>query len=112
MLIFAFLKHSNMGRRLKQMTLWITRKSHLPVIVVGGLVVAVLFLNDETSMQLNMQYQSRINELNAEIKLNKDSAAYYKAKREALLNGTESLEHIAREQYHMQRPTEDVYILK
>ena len=98
-----------MGRRIKKMALWVSRKSHLPVIVVGGLVV---FFNDETSMQLNMQYQSRINELNAEIKLNRDSAAYYKAKREAIVKGTESLEHIAREQYLMQRPTEDVYILK
>lgn len=101
-----------MGRRIKKMALWVSRKSHLPVIVVGGLVVMVLFFNDETSMQLNMQYQSRINELNAEIKLNRDSAAYYKAKREAIVKGTESLEHIAREQYLMQRPTEDVYILK
>lgn len=101
-----------MGRRIKKMALWVSRKSHLPVIVVGGLVVMVLFFNDETSMQLNMQYQSRINELNAEIKLNRDSAAYYKAKREAIVKGTESLEYIAREQYLMQRPTEDVYILK
>ena len=47
-----------MGRRIKKMALWVSRKSHLPVIVVGGLVVMVLFFNDETSMQLNMQYRA------------------------------------------------------
>ena len=28
-----------------------------------------------------------------------------------LITGTEQLEQIAREEYHMQKPTEDVYII-
>ena len=100
-----------MGRRLKKIAFWVARRSHLPVIVIGGLVVTVLFFNEETSMQLNVQYQKRINELNSEIKHNRDSASYYKRKREAILHGSDQLEKIAREQYHMQRPTEDVFIL-
>lgn len=90
---------------------WLSRRSHLPVIVVGAIVVAVLFFDDETSMQLNVQYQQQINRLNKEIRLNRDSAAYYRAKREDVLHGSEQLERLAREQYHMQRPTEDVYII-
>ncbi len=100
-----------MGRTFKRIVLWISRRSHLPVILIGGLVVLVLFFNDETSMQLNMQYQGRINDLTREIELNRDSAAYYRQKREAIEKGTAQLEQIAREQYHLQRPTEDVYIL-
>lgn len=71
----------------------------------------VLFLNEDTSLTLNMKYQKEIARLNREIKLNKDSAAYYRAKREALLHSDDKLEHIAREQYNMQKPGEDVYII-
>lgn len=88
------------------------RKSHIPFIVIGTLTVLLLFFNEDTSMSLNMEYQRQIKDLNAEIKLNKDSAAYYRQRREALVTGTEELEHLAREQYNMQKPTEDVYIIK
>lgn len=101
-----------MKKKIKQIAFLISRRSHLPVILIGGLVVAVLFFDDETSMQLNMRYQQEINSLNHEISLNHDSAKYYRQKREAILQGNEQLEKIAREQYHMQRPTEDVFLLE
>lgn len=88
------------------------RKSHLPVIIIGTLVVMLLFFNEETSVKLNMEYQNRINELQREIKLNEDSAAYYRARREAIETGKADLEHVAREQFHMQRPTEDVFLVR
>ena len=75
------------------------------MIVIGGLIVTVLFFNDETSMKLNMRYQQEINSLN------RDSAEYYRRKREDIMKGADQLERIAREQYHMQRPTEDVFLL-
>ncbi len=88
------------------------RKSHLPVLIIGTLVVLLLFFNEETSVKLNMEYQNRINELQQEIKLNEDSASYYRSRREAIETGTSDLEHVAREQFHMQRPTEDVFLIK
>lgn len=63
-------------------------------------------------MKLNVEYQNRINELEREIKLNKDSAEYYRARRHAIEDGTADLEEVAREQFHMQKPTEDVYIIR
>lgn len=101
-----------MGSKLKKISFWIRRKSHLPLIIIGSLVVIVLFLNDETSMSLNMEYEREINRLTMEIKENRDSAAYYRSQREALIHDSEDLERLARERFHMQRPTEDVYILK
>jgi hypothetical protein len=74
-------------------------------------IILVLSLNEETSVTRNYQYMREIQELTKEIKINEDSAQYYHDKREALLNGNADLEHIAREHYHMQRPTEDVYIV-
>ena len=52
-----------------------------------------------------------IKELKEEIQSCKDSAEYYRARRMQLITGTEQLEQIAREEYHMQKPTEDVYII-
>lgn len=63
-------------------------------------------------MALNMEYEREINRLTMEIKECKDSAAYYRSQREAIIYQKEDLEHLARERFHMQRPTEDVYILK
>lgn len=101
-----------MSAGFKKLNFWIRRKSHLPLVILGSLVVLVLFFNDETSMALNMKYEKEINRLSMEIKECRDSAAYYRKEREAILHDSEDLEHLARERFHMQRPTEDVYILK
>lgn len=101
-----------MGKKAKKFSFWLRRKSHLPLLIVGSLVVLLLFFNDETSLALNMKYEKEINRLTMEIKECKDSAAYYKNQREAIIYDTEDLEHLARERFHMQKPTEDVFILK
>lgn len=103
---------NDMGKKTKKLSFWMRRKSHIPVLVIGTLVVILLSLNEETSVKLNMEYQNCINELRQEIKLNEDSAAYYRARREAIEHGTVDLEHVAREQFHMQKPSEDVFLIK
>lgn len=75
-------------------------------------MVMLLLFNEDTSISLNMEYDRQINELAAEIKECRDSAAYYRQQRESIIRGTGSLEHLAREKFHMQRPTEDVFVLK
>lgn len=99
-------------RFLKRMNFWVRRKSQFALIALGLLIFLLLFINEDASLKLNYEFQEKINELKAGIKENEDSAAWYRARREALSVGTEELEHIAREEYHMQRPTEDVYIIK
>ena len=59
-----------------------------------------------------MEYEKEINRLKLEIQECKDSAAFYRAQREAIIHDSEDLEHLARERFHMQRPTEDVFIIK
>lgn len=85
---------------------------HIPVFLVCGVVVLLLFFNDETSLTRSREYDARIAELKAEIKSMTDSAEYYKNARNALLTNSEELEQVARENYNMQRPTEDVYIIE
>lgn len=101
-----------MSKISKKLNFWVRRKSHLPLIIIGSLFVIILFFNDETSLALNMKYEKEINALTEEIDLCRDSALYYRSQREAIIHDSEDLEHLARERFHMQRPTEDVYILK
>lgn len=112
MINFAKATENIVSARLKKMQFWLRRKSHLPLIIIGSLMVLLLFFNEETSMALNMKYENEINRLTLEIKECKDSAAYYRRQRESILHDNQDLEHLARERFHMQRPTEDVYILK
>ena len=101
-----------MGRKLKRANLWLRRKVNLPLLLVAGVIIVLLFINDDTSMSLNMENERQIAQLNAEIKECRDSAKYYEEKYHSLMTGGEELERVAREQYNMQRPTEDVYHIK
>lgn len=101
-----------MSKVAKKANFWVRRKAHLPIIVIGALTVSVLLFNDDTSVSLNMEYDRQINDLKAEIAECRDSAAYYRRQRESIIHGQSDLEHMAREKFHMHRPTEDVFILK
>lgn len=101
-----------MKKNLKKANFWVRRRSNIPVIIIGTLVVLLLYFNEDTSVSLNMEYERQINSIKAEIKQNLDSAAYYRSRKEAILNGTNDLEYLAREQYHMQKPTEDVFLIR
>lgn len=99
-----------MEKENKKKGYWARKRSAIPFLVIGTVIVLVLFLNEETSVKTNMEYERRINQLKSEIQLNKDSAQYYRRQRLAIEGGEEDLERLAREKYHMQRPTEDIFV--
>lgn len=101
-----------MGKKIKKASFWVRRRSHLPLIIIGTVTVLLLYFNEDTSMTLNMQYDRQIADLKKEIKQNEDSARYYRQRRMAIEHGKADLEHMAREQFHMQRPSEDVYLIR
>lgn len=94
------------------MSFWLRRRSHLAPLLIGSVVLGVLFFNEDTSWKDNMAYQEEINELKERIRLCNDSAQWFHDRREQLLHGNEELEQIAREEYHMQKPTEDIYLIE
>lgn len=98
-------------KKIKKASFWIRRRSHLPMIIIGGIIVGTLYFDDETSVKLNMEFDRKINALKKEIALNRDSAQYYRERREGIERGKADLENMAREQFHMQKPTEDVFII-
>lgn len=62
-------------------------------------------------MTQNLEYDKEISRLKSEIRLNRDSMEYYRSRRIGIEKGKADLEYMAREQFRMQRPTEDVYII-
>ena len=90
---------------------WLKRCANIPLMIIGAFFVGILLLNDDASFTQSMLYEKEIVRLKKEIKENVDSAAYYRDRRLAIERGDEALEYIAREQYHMKRPTEDVFLL-
>ena len=98
--------------KIKKINFWVRRRSHIAVIAIGTLVISMLFLNEDASWEHNMEYQRQIKGLQEQIQVCRDSAQYYRNQRSQLLTGTEELEQIAREEYRMQKPTEDVYVIR
>lgn len=90
---------------------WYKRCTSIPLLLIGVLCVGILLLNDDASFTQSMVFEQEIIRLKREIKENNDSAAYYRERRLAIESGDDALEYIAREQYHMKRPTEDVFLL-
>ncbi|MDE5997791.1 MAG: septum formation initiator family protein [Muribaculaceae bacterium] len=90
---------------------WFKRCANIPLLIMGVFFIGLLLLNEDASFSQSMIYEKEILRLKKEIKENKDSAAYYRSRRLAIERGDEALEYIAREQYHMKRPTEDVFLL-
>ncbi len=90
---------------------WCRRYITFPLIVAVGYIVFVLFFN-ENSYSRSAMLQEEIDRLEAEIKENTDTMVYYNNLSRSLDTDPATLERIVREQYHMQRADEDVYIIE
>jgi cell division protein FtsB len=88
---------------------WIPRWLNIPLLIFIAFVVVLLFFGENNYVRIS-KYRSEINELKAQIKNNKDSAAVYDAKVNELNTDNESLERLVREKYGMKRVNEDVYV--
>lgn len=90
---------------------WCRRYITLPLLIAAAYVAFVLFFNDNSYFQ-SVEYQHQIDSLRAEIKENTDTMQYYRALNRSLDTDPVTLERVVREEYHMKRPNEDVYICK
>lgn len=88
---------------------WLRRYVSLSLLAVIGFIVFVLFFNDN-SVTKSYDYAAQIRELEEHIAQYEDTLRYYSDLNRRLDSDPEELERIVREHYHMQRPSEDVYI--
>lgn len=100
-----------MNRRLENAWNWARRYITFPLMVAAGYSVFVLFFN-ENSYSRSARLQDEIDRLEAQIKENTDTMLYYQRLNRSLDSDPQTLERIVREQYHMQRVNEDVYIIR
>lgn len=88
---------------------WLKRYLSLPTVAVLGFLVYVLFFN-ENSVMRSIDYASTIRSLKEQIAQCEDTLTHYQRLNSRLDSSPEEIERIVREDYHMQRPSEDVYI--
>lgn len=88
---------------------WLRRYFSITLAAVVAFVMFVLFFNENSFMR-NVELKREIEALKAEIRDNEDTLRYYQDMLEKLNTDRETMEKIVREQYHMQRPSEDVYV--
>ena len=100
-----------MKKQIKNIISWCRRYISVTFIIVLAFVMFVLFFNDNSVMR-SFELNQRITELELEIKDNEDTLIHYQQLNRALDTDAETLERIVRENYHMQRPNEDVYIVE
>ena len=90
---------------------WGRRYISFTLLIVVAYLALLLFFN-ENSMMRSIDLDRTIDSLRTEIRVNQDSLEYYKALNNRLSTSPEEMERVAREQYNMNRPDEDVYVFK
>ncbi|MDE6267395.1 MAG: septum formation initiator family protein [Muribaculaceae bacterium] len=96
--------------KLKRIFSWCRRYFSFTLLIVAAFIVFILFFNEHSVLKTH-EYKRQIEALKAEIKLNRDSIKYYRERNARLKTDPQTMEKIVREQYHMQRDDEDVFII-
>jgi hypothetical protein len=99
-----------MTKPMKKVFMWCRRYLSVTFLILITFVVIVLFFNDNSFVK-SVEYTTRIKELREEIRDNEDTLLYYRRMNHALDTDPETMERIVRENYHMQRENEDVYLV-
>lgn len=90
---------------------WCKRYVSLSLVIAVGVMVYLLFFTD-TSLPETYRYDREVQRLKAEIKAETDTLEYYRELNRKIVSDPATLERVAREQYHMQRLHEDVYVVQ
>lgn len=90
---------------------WCRRYISLMFLAILAFVLYVLFFNENSYGRLH-ELNNEIKRLKTEIKTNRDTMEYYLRKNQMLDTDPAEMERIVREQYHMQRDGEEVFIVE
>lgn len=96
---------------MKRFINWCRRYISIFFVAIVAAVAYILFFN-ENSVSHQAELKAEIRRLQYEIKDCNDTIERYRELNRRLQVSPEEMERIVREQYHMQRPNEDVYIME
>lgn len=100
-----------MNERLTNFCTWARRYFRLSFFATLAVLIYVCFFNGNTVVDTYV-YEREIDMKRAEIAANLDTIRYYENLLNMLQTDPETMERIVREQYHMQRPNEDIYVVE
>lgn len=90
---------------------WCKRYLSFTLLCVVGAIIFVLFFNGN-SVRTSYYHEQQIEQLRQRIKDSRDTLNHYRQLNSSLRTDPQTMERIVREQYHMQRPNEDIYIFQ
>lgn len=90
---------------------WCRRHFSLPAIAVIAFIIYLLFFNSNSCSRLHELKQQEL-ELQTEINTVQDTISHYRELNRRLETDPATLERIGREEYRMQMPDEDVFIVE
>lgn len=90
---------------------WLRRFVAVPTLVALGLMVYLTFFG-ENSISQRIVYQKTIDSLTECLRVQQDSLAYYRDLNRRISTDPVLMEQVVREQYNMNRPHEEVFIIK
>lgn len=96
---------------MKDFIAWCRRYMSLTLLCAVAVASFVMFFNDNSVMR-TYDDEREIDRLQALIKQEEDTLAYYRRLNASLDTDRETMERIVREQHHMQHPNEDVYLFE
>lgn len=102
---------TNNPYRRRSLRQWCQRYISVSLIVAVGVIVYILFFSDN-SVSETYVYDRQIDSLNVAIRQAEDSLAHYQELERRLTTDPQAMERVVRENYHMQRHDEDVYIVE
>mgnify|MGYP000756230906 CR=1 FL=1 len=100
-----------MKERLKQAWHWTHRYLPIPTILGIGLLAYIVLCGENTVFN-TVDYYHRIDSLEHELALQRDTMQYYRELNRRLPTDPELMERVVREQYGMKKANEDVYIFE
>lgn len=88
---------------------WMRRYMRIPTLLFIALLIYLTFFG-EYSAPLKAEYQHQLDSLQQCLDREQDSLKYYRDLNRRLSCDPELMEQVVREQYHMNRPGEDVFV--
>lgn len=96
---------------IKEIYTWSRKYISIPFLLVVAFVVFILFFNEQSMME-SFEYDRKIEQQRAEIRILTDSLNYYRQLNALLDADPETMERVVRERHHMRRNNEDLYIFE
>lgn len=100
-----------MSQRFNEFAGWCRRYINVGFIVMVSVLVYIMFFSDNSVIDYN-RYQAEVDDLKIKIMECNDSIEYYENLNRSLSTDPATMERIVREEYHMQRPNEDIYLVE